>query len=95
MSDVSCHGAGSQEPHSQNHGSGSGQRGSRTLLWVAGLGLLAVAALWLYQTGRTNLLGYGLLLLCPAMHLFMVGGHGQQQHTAPPPRGSAEDKRGA
>lgn len=92
---MSCHGAGSQDPNSHHHGSSSGRRGSRTLFWVVCLGVLAVAAFWLYQTGRTNLLGYGLLLLCPAMHLFMMGGHGHQQEAAPPNRRSLDDERGA
>jgi DUF2933 family protein len=42
------------------------------------LGFLAVAAFFLWEEHRAHLLGilpYGLLLLCPLMHLFH-GGHG-------------------
>jgi hypothetical protein len=48
----------------------------------AGLGLiafLAIATLYLVTQHTTHVLGflpYGLLLLCPIMHLLMHGGHG-------------------
>ena len=46
---------------------------------LALLGFLAVAAFLLAVEHQAHLLGllpYGLLLLCPLMHLFMHGGHG-------------------
>ena len=42
------------------------------------LGFLAIAAFFLWEDHKAHLLGilpYGLLLLCPLMHLFH-GGHG-------------------
>jgi Protein of unknown function (DUF2933) len=50
----------------------------RTRSGVALLGFLAIAAFFLWEEHRAHLLGilpYGLLLLCPLMHLFH-GGHG-------------------
>lgn len=50
----------------------------RTRSGVALLVFLAIAAFFLWEEHRAHLLGilpYGLLLLCPLMHLFH-GGHG-------------------
>ena len=45
-------------------------------LWVVGGLLLVGGGFWLWSKGMTNILFYGMLLLCPLMHLFMHGGHG-------------------
>jgi Protein of unknown function (DUF2933) len=53
------------------------------------LGFLAIAGFFLWEEHKAHLLGilpYGLLLLCPLMHLFH-GGHGGQD-------GSHQDGRG-
>jgi hypothetical protein len=53
------------------------------------LGFLAIAGFFLWEEHKAHLLGilpYGLLLLCPLMHLFH-GGHGGQG-------GSRQDGRG-
>jgi DUF2933 family protein len=50
----------------------------RTRSGIVLLGFLAIAAFFLWEEHRAHLLGilpYGLLLLCPLMHLFH-GGHG-------------------
>lgn len=42
------------------------------------IGFLAVAGFYLFTEHRAHLLGFlpfGILLLCPLMHLFMHGGH--------------------
>jgi len=36
--------------------------------------------LFLQQNGNTGASGYLVLLLCPIMHLFMMGGMGRKQH---------------
>ncbi len=51
-------------------------------LWLGLLGFLAIALFLLWGEHRVHILGalpYALLLLCPAMHLFMHGGHGNHQ----------------
>jgi Protein of unknown function (DUF2933) len=56
--------------------------------WVL-LGFLAITGFFLWEEHKARLLGilpYGLLLLCPLMHLFH-GGHGGQG-------GSHQDGRG-
>lgn len=58
----------------------------KAILW-AGCGvMLLVGGYFLWSRGYDNLLAYGLLLLCPLMHLFMHGspGHGSHaEHHAP------------
>jgi hypothetical protein len=52
----------------------------RWQLWV-GCGILLLAAgLWLWSQGYVNVLSYGMLLLCPLMHLLMHGGHHSGGH---------------
>lgn len=87
---MSCHGSGAHDQHGGGSGSHNDQRWRRMTTWAVCLGLAAVAVVWLVQTGRTNILGYGLLLLCPLMHLFMHGSHGHQ-HEAPPRRSLPDD----
>ncbi len=51
----------------------------RLPLWLGFLAFLAVAVFFLWSEHRAHILGalpYVLLLLCPAIHLFMHGGHG-------------------
>jgi len=50
----------------------------KMLLLLGGLGIAGVGY-YLWSRGNQNVLGYGLLLLCPLMHLFM-GGHSHGQH---------------
>jgi hypothetical protein len=53
----------------------------RLPLWLGFLGALTIALFLLWGEHRVHVLGalpYVLLLLCPAMHLFMHGGHGKQ-----------------
>ena len=38
--------------------------------------MLVGGGIWLWLQGRVDILSYGLLLLCPLMHVFMMGGHG-------------------
>jgi hypothetical protein len=74
----------------------------KTFVFITGL-VIAGLYLFIEHTAHVfNLLPYGLLLLCPLMHLFMHrnhGGHGQtaepghdahRQHALPPQR---EDRR--
>lgn len=52
----------------------------RLPLWLGFLGFLAIALFLLWGEHRVHILGalpFALLLLCPAMHLFMHGGHGK------------------
>lgn len=60
-------------------GSHSGRSPARLPLWLGFLGFLAIALFLLWGEHRVHILGalpFALLLLCPAMHLFMHGGHG-------------------
>lgn len=62
------------------HGHQNGGAGNRRMLnWVVGIGLVALVGYFLYQNGFSNILLYGLVLLCPLMHLFMGHGHGHGQ----------------
>ena len=45
----------------------------KTLMLLGGLAVAGVGYV-LWSRGYQNILGYGLLLMCPLMHLFM-GGH--------------------
>ena len=49
------------------------------LLWAACGLMVLVGGYVLWSKGYQNILGYGMLLLCPLMHLFMHGGHDQNQ----------------
>lgn len=54
---------------------------SRKWLMWGGCGLMVAAGGYLlWSNGYQNILGYGLLLLCPLMHLFMHGGHNHGEH---------------
>lgn len=56
-----------------------GRSSARLPLWLGFLGLLGSALFLLWGGHRVHILGalpFALLLLCPAMHLFMHGGHG-------------------
>lgn len=49
-------------------------------LWAV-CGILVLAGgLWLWSKGYGNILAYGMLLLCPLMHLFMHVGHHSGGH---------------
>ncbi|MFZ5816057.1 MAG: DUF2933 domain-containing protein [Bacillota bacterium] len=41
---------------------------------------MVAGGIWLWSRGVTDLLSYGMLLLCPLMHLFMHGSHGGRHH---------------
>jgi len=59
--------------HSDNRGEVPRWRANIVLI-----GFLAVAGFYLFTEHRAHLLGFlpfGILLLCPLMHLFMHGGH--------------------
>jgi hypothetical protein len=63
----------------------------RLPLWLGFLGFLAIALSLLWGEHRVHILGalpYLLLLLCPAMHLFMHRGHGNHG-----PAGDQDDTR--
>lgn len=45
----------------------------KTCLIIVGL---ALAALFVFKIPSSSLLYFGLILLCPLMHLFMMGNHG-------------------
>lgn len=49
---------------------------NRMLMWIGCGVMLAAGAFFLWSRGYTNILGYGMLLLCPLMHLVMHRGHG-------------------
>lgn len=70
---MSCHGDHDGEGHGR-------PQNRKPLLWVLGIGAVAVVGWLLYRSGNGNLLFYGLILLCPLMHLFMHGGHGHGGH---------------
>ena len=51
----------------------------RIPLWLGFCVLLAIAVFFLWEEHRAHILGalpYALLLLCPLMHYFMHGSHG-------------------
>jgi len=51
----------------------------RIPIWLGLCLFLAIAAFFLWEEHRAHILGflpYGLLLLCPIIHLFMHRGHG-------------------
>ena len=63
-------------PH--NHRSGTGSF-LRSRMGLALLGFLLIAGFYLVTEHTAHVFGvlpYGLLLLCPILHLFMHGGHG-------------------
>jgi len=52
----------------------------RNYTWIALLGFIVGAALFLWNEHQAHILGvlpWALLLLCPALHLFMHRGHGR------------------
>lgn len=52
----------------------------KAMLW-AGCGVMLLAGgYFLWSRGYSNVMGYGLLLLCPLMHIFMHGSHGHGGH---------------
>lgn len=69
----------------------------RWLMWL-GCGVMVLGgAYFLWIKGYQNILGYGMLLLCPLMHLFMHGAHGHGDHaehsTPGSPGSNQEEKR--
>ncbi len=65
----------------------SGRSPVRLPLWLGFIGLLAIALFLPWGGHRVHVLGalpYAFLLLCPAMHLFMHGGHGNHQAAGAP-----------
>jgi hypothetical protein len=62
--------------------SATGRSPFRLPLWLGFIGFLAIAVFFLWTEHRAHLLGalpFVLVLLCPALHLFMHGGHGSHQ----------------
>ena len=50
------------------------------LMWFC-CGLMVLGGgYWLWSRGVTNIAAFAMLLLCPLMHLFMHGGHGNHGH---------------
>jgi hypothetical protein len=73
------------EGHATPHGSGRSPR-----LWLVLIVITVVLGFFLFTEHRAHLFGllpYGLVLLCPLMHLFLHGGHGGK----PGPSGTGED----
>lgn len=51
-------------------------------IWVLCGILLLAGGLWIWSRGYVNVLSYAMLLLCPLMHLFMLGGHHSKGHAS-------------
>lgn len=84
---MSCHGQHDDDARGghQHQETARGGTPGRLVWWVAGAGALAAVAWLLLQGGGGgNLLAYGVLLLCPLMHLFMHRGHQHGGHRHPP-----------
>jgi hypothetical protein len=66
--------------------------------WLALCVFLAIAAFFLWEEHRAHLLGaipYLLVLLCPAVHLFMHRGHGHgSAHAAGQPKHQSHEAGG-
>lgn len=65
----------------------------RIPIWLGLCLFLAIAAFFLWEEHRAHILGflpYGLLLLCPIIHLFMHRGHGA--HGTPPSEHEGHDQ---
>jgi hypothetical protein len=65
----------------------TGRSPFRLPLWLGFLGFLAIAVFFLWSEHRAHILGalpFVLLLLCPALHFFMHGGHGNHQTSGDP-----------
>ncbi len=68
-------------------GSRPGRSPYRLPLGLGLLGFLALAVFLLWGEHRVHILGalpYAFLLLCPAMHLFIHGGHGNHRASGDP-----------
>ena len=65
--------------------------------WMMALCLLpiaAVVAVSVFQVSVSNVLLFGVFLLCPLMHLFMMGGHGgHAEHDGSPEQPSSRTAR--
>jgi hypothetical protein len=71
---------------------------SRKWLMWAGCSLMVLAgSYWLWSRGYQNFLSYGMLLLCPAMHLLMMHRAGSPRAgrpaTSPQPRDHSDGRR--
>ena len=65
--------------HSEHSSSGGPGRFLRSPAGLVLIGFLAIAGFYLVTEHTAHLWGflpYGLLMLCPLLHLFMHGGHG-------------------
>ena len=72
-------------------------RGRRRAWFIAALMLALVGGVYLVQQHWTHLAGnwvYIVLLLCPLMHLFMHGGHGNHSDHGSHQSSSDHDSRG-
>ncbi len=55
-------------------------------LWMilgCGLPLLGLTAVYLFNLQLSSVLLFGLVLLCPVLHLLMLRDHGGHMHTNP------------
>jgi Protein of unknown function (DUF2933) len=60
------------------------------------LPIAAIVAVTVFQVSVSNVLLFGVFLLCPLMHLFMMGGHGHGSHSGhdrPPEQPSGQTTR--
>lgn len=53
----------------------------KRLMWLGCGVMVLVGGYLLWAKGYRNIGSYGMLLLCPLMHLFMLGSHGHSSHS--------------